>query len=115
LNVTRFVARDGQVFAIGTVSGPLTTATGATSIVTVAALPLDTVQATATCNVLNLVLGPLHLNLLGLVVDLNEVVLNITAEAGGGLLGNLLCLIAGLLGNPGGLASLLNNLLGALV
>jgi hypothetical protein len=86
--------------------------TVATVPVTVPA-PLDTAQVT--CNVLNLVLGPLHLNLLGLVVDLNEVVLNITAEAGGGLLGNLLCLIAGLLGNPAGLASSLNDLLGALV
>jgi hypothetical protein len=126
LTVKRFVARGNQVFAIGTVSGLLTTATGATSIVTVAALPVTvaTVPVTVpaplntaqvTCNVLNLVLGPLHLNLLGLVVDLNQVVLNITAEAGGGLLGNLLCAIAGLLGNPAGLASSLNDLLGALV
>jgi hypothetical protein len=41
--------------------------------------------------VLNLVLGPLHLDLLGLVVDLNQVHLVITAvQAPGNLLGNLL-------------------------
>jgi len=44
-----------------------------------------------TCRILDLVLGPLHLNLLGLVVDLNRVHLTITAIRGGGLLGDLLC------------------------
>jgi hypothetical protein len=47
---------------------------------------------------LNLVLGPLHLDLLGLVVDLNRVVLDIVAQTGAGnLLGNLLCAITNLL------------------
>jgi hypothetical protein len=41
--------------------------------------------------VLNLVLGPLHLDLLGLVVDLNQVNLTITATPGGGALGDLFC------------------------
>jgi hypothetical protein len=41
--------------------------------------------------VLDLILGPLHLNLLGLVVDLNKVHLAVTATQGGGLLGNLFC------------------------
>jgi hypothetical protein len=48
-------------------------------------------QAGATCPVLDLVLGPLHLNLLGLVVDLNRVHLTVTAIQGGGILGNLFC------------------------
>jgi hypothetical protein len=39
--------------------------------------------------------GPLHLELLGLVVDLNRVVLTITADPSGGLLGELLCSLAG--------------------
>lgn len=67
------------------------------------------------CDILNLVLGPLHLDVLGLVVDLNQVVLNITAQPGAGnLLGNLLCSIVGLLDGNGlnGLANLLNRLLG---
>jgi hypothetical protein len=73
----------------------------------------------ASCQILNLVLGPLHLNLLGLVVNLNQVHLTITAVQGpGNLLGNLLCAIANLLngGAPdlGTLSTLLNRLLGAL-
>jgi hypothetical protein len=47
-----------------------------------------------TCPVLNLVLGPLHLDLLGLVVDLNQVHLVITAEPTGGVLGSLFCGLA---------------------
>jgi hypothetical protein len=59
------------------------------------------------CDVLNLVLGPLDLNLLGLEVHLNRVVLDIVARAGAGnLLGNLLCAVAGLLDGTG----LLNQL-----
>ena len=70
-------------------------------------------------------LGPLHLNLLGLVVDLNQVHLQITGQQGpGNLLGNLLCGVAGLLDNgpAGGLTNgllqgitnLLNQILGQL-
>ncbi len=45
---------------------------------------------TAACNILTLNLGAIHLNLLGLVVDLAPVNLNITAVPGAGnLLGNL--------------------------
>ncbi len=54
----------------------------------------------STCDILTLNLGPLHLDVLGLVVDLNRVILTITAEQGpGNLLGNLLCALAGLLDN----------------
>ncbi len=48
-------------------------------------------QAPAACQVLDLVLGPLHLNLLGLIVDLNKVHLSITADPNGGVLGSLFC------------------------
>ena len=76
-------------------------------------------------DILDLVLGPLHLNLLGLVVDLNRVHLQITGQQGpGNLLGNLLCGVAGLLNNgpAGGLTngllqgitSLLNQIRGQL-
>jgi hypothetical protein len=51
--------------------------------------------ATRICDVLNLTLGPLHLELLGLIVDLNRVVLTIKADSQGGLLGSLLCGLAG--------------------
>ena len=54
-----------------------------------------------TCQVLRLVLGPLHLDLLGLVVDLygrtrrDPVIVTINAVPGHGLLGDLLCGLAG--------------------
>jgi hypothetical protein len=68
------------------------------------------------------VLGPLNLDLLGLVVTLDTVHLNITAQQGpGNLLGNLLCAVAGLLDGPAplsgllnGITALLNQILGAL-
>ena len=69
----------------------------------------------ASCDVLNLVLGPLHLDLLGLVVDLNQVILNITGQNGAGnLLGNLICAVAGLLDRNGTL-SIITNLLNAIL
>ena len=65
--------------------------------------------AQASCSILDLVLGPLHLDLLGLVVDLNQVVLDITGATGAGnLLGNLLCAITGLLDIPGAIAAITN-------
>jgi hypothetical protein len=54
-------------------------------------------QAPTTCSVLKLVLGPLDLNLLGLIVQLyghtrtDPVTLTITATQGGGVLGDLFC------------------------
>ena len=48
----------------------------------------------ATCPVLDLVVGPLNLQLLGLVVDLNQVHLTVTATRGGGALGDLFCKLA---------------------
>jgi hypothetical protein len=75
-------------------------------------------QANGSCQILHLELGPLDLDLLGLVVHLDRVVLDITAEQGpGNLLGNLLCGIAGLLdGNAASnvITRLLNQLLGLL-
>ena len=67
----------------------------------------------AACDILDLVLGPLDLNLLGLQVHLNKVVLHVSAAPGAGnLLGNLLCAVAGLLDQTGLLSTLhLSNLL----
>lgn len=98
----------GEVLIAGTV----TDATGATASFS------DALLQSASCDILNLVLGPLDLNLLGLQIDLAQVVLDITAVPGpGNLLGNLLCAVAGLLdgGGPGGaIANLLNRLFGLL-
>ena len=53
-----------------------------------------TTAAAGECNVLDLILGPLNLNLLGLVVDLNKVHLIVTANPTGGVLGGLFCTLA---------------------
>src|SRR5262249_17936030 len=72
-------------------------------------------QLTGTCTILDLTLGPLDLNLLGLRIQLNQVHLLITAVPGGGnLLGNLLCTVANLLNRGGPLSTVLTNLWGVL-
>ena len=115
LDITRFAVQNGQLVAVGNLTGTLTNlVTGATQTVSQAlTLPIG---AAGTCDVLHLTLGPLDLNLLGLMVHLDRVVLDITAQQGpGNLLGNLLCAVAGLLDNPSGLARLLNQILAALL
>jgi hypothetical protein len=77
--------------------------------------PPAIIPAQAACDILTLVLGPLHLDLLGLVVDLNQVNLDITAVPGAGnLLGNLLCAVAGLLDGTGGITGPLTTIVGLL-
>lgn len=56
----------------------------------------------ASCQILFLDIGPIELNLLGLVIDISEIVIDITAFAGQGLLGDLLCALANLLNGGGG-------------
>jgi hypothetical protein len=110
----RFVSNSGALAAVGTLTGTLTTAAGET-VGIVRNLTLPVTIGDATCDILHLELGPLSLDLLGLQVDLSRIVLDITAQAGAGnLVGNLLCGVAGLLDNPGGLAKLLNQILAIL-
>jgi hypothetical protein len=130
----RFIERNGKLMVRGLVQGVVhekngdrtTFATMKTMrVASIAGAPVTgrTAAATerATCDILNLVLGPLDLDLLGLKVHLDRVVLNIVAETGAGnLLGNLLCAVTGLLdGGPlagllGQLSDLLNQILGRL-
>jgi hypothetical protein len=114
LQLQKFVAQNGQVAALGVLSGTVTTANGvATSIIKTVSLPAAVTDGT--CDILHLDLGPLSLDLLGLQVNLSRVVLDITAQSGAGnLLGNLLCGVANLLNNPAGLATTLNNILAQL-
>ena len=117
-SISRFAQQNGQLVAIGTLTATVRDASGAivNTIVQQVAVPIA--QATGSCTILHLELGPLDLDLLGLVIHLDRVVLDITAESGAGnLLGNLLCAIAGLLdANTIGtqLVNLLNQLLAAL-
>jgi hypothetical protein len=70
-------------------------------IATRAGAPVQVATHQGTCQILDLILGPLHLDLLGLVVDLygrtksDPVHVTITGEPGHGLLGDLLCSLAG--------------------
>jgi hypothetical protein len=134
--VDRFVARGGKTFAVGTLTGKLgTTHIDRSNIAMPASVatgsPVGAASAAAaTCPVLHLVLGPVNLNLLGLVVTLGggslanqPIVLDITAVPGSGnLLGNLLCGVSNLLNGTGattpltpgltaGLLNLVNSLL----
>lgn len=108
------------VEAVGNLTGQLSnTGQGPAQRVTQndVALPVNLEQTTASCQILDLVLGPLNLDLLRLQVALDTVHLNITAVPGAGnLLGNLLCSVAGLLDGSdlGGLTNILNQILQAL-
>ena len=109
LSITSFTTSGNQIIANGVLNGTKTVS-GVTSTVTNQAVSLPLINATASCPILSLTLGPLNLNILGLDVTLNQVVLNITAIPGpGNLLGNLLCDVANLL-NGGSLSGLLTAL-----
>ncbi len=128
-HLTGFHYETGNVFADGIVTGTVSNAGKSYSVVQTVSqaltLPPKTPSAASTsaapaaaasCPILSLDLGPLNLNILGLQVTTNEIVLNITAIPGpGNLLGNLLCSIAGLLDSPSQqLAALLNQILNIL-
>jgi hypothetical protein len=113
--INRFRSVGGQLVAVGTVKGTVRKA-GKTRKVTKRNVKMPAALtgggATAaqqplpnlpnSCQVLNLTLGPINLNLLGLVVRTNQMQVRIDAQRGpGNLLGNLLCAITGIL-NPGG-------------
>ena len=87
----------------------VTQATMPVKVATGAAATGATIQQ-LTCEILELTLGPLDLNLLGLEIHLDTVHLVIDANPAGGLLGDLLCLIANLL-NSGDILSILDQLL----
>lgn len=116
LSITSFAVRNGQLVANGTLTGTLTDAAGTVIGTVDQAVTLPLTVSGGSCTILHLTLGPIDLNLLGLRVTTNQIVLDITAQSGpGNLLGNLLCAVAHLLDNPaapaGGLAALLNNVL----
>jgi hypothetical protein len=103
-----------QLIGNGTFTG---LANGQTVTATPASAPITSQQQGGSCTILDLTVNPIHLDLLGLVVDLQAVHLTITAERGpGNLLGNLLCALAGLLDNglpgPLGLVNRVNTILG---
>lgn len=70
------------------------------------------VQA-GSCQVLNLALGPINVDVLGFQIALSPVTLNLAGVTGTPL-GDLVCSVSDLLGNVAGLVNLLNSLLGLL-
>lgn len=128
----KVIERDGVMYVKGFLQGVIQDSGPDTKFSGVKNIPIKKINGSslvdgrvaanaAACDILNLVLGPLDLNLLGLEIHLQRVVLDIVAVAGAGnLLGNLLCSVAGLLdGTPlagllGQLQTLLNQILGAL-
>jgi hypothetical protein len=111
-------ATTGALTAVGTLTGTLTSSTGTLLGTISQAIALPLAGVSASCTILTLTLGPLDLDLLGLMVHLNQVVLTITAQPGpGNLLGNLLCSVANLLNGNGTLSqlvALLNQILASL-
>src|ERR671935_2254821 len=102
--IQRFVKRGTRLYAVGTTTAKFAPVTSRSDLPTAT----DTKRFTARvlrvkavksaqriCPVLELTLGPTHLNLLGLIVDLSTVHLTITADSQGGLLGRLFCSLAG--------------------
>jgi len=124
--IERFVAKGGKLYSVGTVKGKLgkkkvtkenvqapatvanasNPAAGQARASQVPPLPLPPLPAGNACSILSLDLGPINLNVLGLVVRTNQIQLRIDAVQGpGNLLGNLLCGITGILNPSGALAN----------
>ncbi len=114
-NITSFATNAaGQLVANGTLNF---VANGAAQVAQATA---QVTNASGSCTVLSLTIGAINLDLLGLKITTNVINLDITAQPGGGLLGNLLCSIANLLsggftsGILGQLSTLLNQVIAAL-
>jgi hypothetical protein len=133
LSVKKFVAQDGRAMAIAMVAGAATS--GGAPLGTVLAGPIALpvsvqpgspitttaasigapVAAQATCQVLHLELAAVNLDVLGLQVTTQPVVLDLAADAAGtNILGQLVCTVLETVGNVIGLVDLLNQILGLL-
>src|SRR5687767_11193649 len=133
--IDRFTTRNGKLVAVGKVRGTLrkggkTRRVSKNAVIMPASVagagPATLPGARASqlpniptaCEILNLTLGPITLDLLGLVVRTNQINVRIDAVPGAGnLLGNLLCAVTNLLNPTGALGQLtgaINNLVAAL-
>lgn len=115
-NISNFAVQNNasgqpQLVAVGNLIATLTNSAGQAQTVVLNNVAAP-VTAAGTCPILTLTLGPLHLDLLGLVVDIpNPINLNIVAQSGpGNLLGNLLCGVTNLLNGGGALQTIANDL-----
>ena len=134
-SIDKFVSKGGKLYSVGTLKGkagskkinksgvrlPAAVANNAAAGSSqahssqVPPLPLPPLPAGNACSILSLNLGPINLNVLGLVIRTNEIQLRIDAVQGpGNLLGNLLCGITGLLNPATGGTGVANTPLGQL-
>lgn len=103
--IERIVSNAGSTQLLrvnGVISGTVTDALGNTHVVE--STDFSTLASFVTqgaCGILFLDIGPIELNLLGLVVDVSELEVNVAAIPNDGLLGELLCSLAGLLDTGG--------------
>jgi hypothetical protein len=104
LTITGVVQRAGQLFAQGTL--------GTNEFEVPLTLSAEENPEDEDCPILNLEIGAIHLDLLGLQVDTSDICLRVTAEPGGGLLGDLLCGVANLLNDGTPLGNILGGLTG---
>jgi hypothetical protein len=96
--VTSLSVSNGQLVASGTATAVVRGQTTTVPFTAPVNLSLAEDQTGAgACPILDLEVGPINLNLLGLVVETSPICLQITAYEGGGLLGDLLCSVANLL------------------
>ena len=125
--VQRFEARGEQVFAVGLVSGSVTSPVGAPVGVALVAVPVlvgpgagaarTAAQGAAPqdCGILHLDFGAMNVDLLGLHVTTTPITVDLSGTSGPtDVLGLLICTILETLGNVIALVGLLNQLLGLL-
>ncbi|TMG72208.1 MAG: hypothetical protein E6H81_00825 [Chloroflexi bacterium] len=132
LDIERFIARDGRLFAIGTIDGTLTNALGTSRSVTDVAVtlpvtnvsvagsrgpaadaPVAAQQPAQDCQILHLEFGGVTLDVLGIMLQLSPITLDLNL---GGVLGGILCGLLGALagGAPAqAQAGILNAALGS--
>ena len=101
LTIKRFVRHGKRLYAVGAATarflptdaqaGTLPTATATRPFTARVKSIRRLASADRICPILSLTLGPLDLNLLGLIVHLDQTHLVITADSEGGILGQLLC------------------------
>jgi hypothetical protein len=112
-DVNRVGIQNGKLMAQGTLTGTVLNSAG-NAVGSIADQPvsLPLTSDGGSCQIADLQIGTINLDVLGLVVHLDPVHLNISGQTGSGnLLGNLLCSVTHLLdGN-----SLLSGLLGPIV
>jgi len=125
-NIQSFAANaDGKIVGVGSLTGTLTSRGGdvmstvnqtvqvLVSAVAVEHIPGGLALAPDTCDILFLQLGPIDLNVLGLIVHVDQITVDIDADPTGGIVGQLLCALAG----PNGLLDLnglLDQILGSI-